>query len=47
VIRSVASEHATVAQIFKGVIPFLIADIIIVIIAIAAPGLILFLPSIL
>lgn len=47
VIRSVASEHATVSQIFKGVIPFLIADIIIVIIAIAAPGLILFLPSIL
>ena len=47
VIRSVVSEHATVAQIFKGVIPFLIADIIIVIIAIAAPGLILFLPSIL
>lgn len=47
VIRSVASEHATVAQIFKGVIPFLIADIIIVITAIAAPGLILFLPSIL
>lgn len=47
VIRSVANEHATVAQIFKGVIPFLIADIIIVITAIAAPGLILFLPSIL
>jgi len=47
VIRSVVIEHATVAQIFKGVIPFLIADIIIVIIAIAAPGLILFLPSIL
>ena len=45
VIRNVASQYATVAQIFKGVIPFLLADIVIVIIVIAAPGLILFLPS--
>ena len=45
VIRNVASEYATVAQIFKGVIPFLIADVVVVIIAIAAPSLILFLPS--
>lgn len=47
VIRNVASEYATVAQIFKGVIPFLLADVVIVVIAILAPGLILFLPSLL
>lgn len=45
VIRNVASEYATVAQIFKGVIPFLIADVVVVAIAIAVPSLILFLPS--
>ncbi|OSQ52653.1 TRAP transporter large permease [Marivita geojedonensis] len=45
VIRNVASEYATVTQIFKGVIPFLLADVIVVAIAIVLPGLILFLPS--
>ncbi|QHQ34399.1 TRAP transporter large permease [Algicella marina] len=45
VIRNVASEYASVAQIFRGVIPFLLADIVVVIIAILAPSLILFLPS--
>ncbi|MEQ9037576.1 MAG: TRAP transporter large permease subunit [Silicimonas sp.] len=45
VIRNVASEYATVAQIFKGVIPFLLADIVVVAIVILVPGLILFLPS--
>jgi len=45
VIRNVASEYATVAQIFKGVIPFLLADFVIVAIVIAVPSLILFLPS--
>lgn len=45
VIRNVASEYATVGQIFKGVIPFLLADLVVVIIAILAPSFILFLPS--
>jgi TRAP-type mannitol/chloroaromatic compound transport system permease large subunit len=45
VIRNVAGEYATVGQIFKGVTPFLLADVVIVLIAILAPGLILFLPS--
>ena len=45
VLRNVASDYATVAQIFKGVIPFLLADAVVVAIAIAAPALILFLPS--
>lgn len=45
VIRNVASEYATVAQIFKGVIPFLVADLVVVLIAILVPSLILFLPS--
>ncbi|WP_172292549.1 TRAP transporter large permease [Pseudoruegeria sp. HB172150] len=47
VIRNVASEYASVMQIFKGVIPFLIADIFVVIVVIAFPALILFLPSML
>ncbi|KMK66553.1 TRAP transporter large permease [Puniceibacterium sp. IMCC21224] len=45
VIRSVASEYATVVQIFRGVIPFLVADIVVVAIIIAFPQLVLFLPS--
>ena len=45
VIRNVASEYVSVLQIFKGVIPFLIADIVVVAICIAFPALILFLPG--
>jgi len=45
VIRNVAAEYATVTQIFKGVIPFLAADLVVVAIAIAFPSFILFLPS--
>ncbi|MCW1932839.1 TRAP transporter large permease [Pararhodobacter zhoushanensis] len=44
VIRNVASQYATVSQIFKGVVPFLAADIVVVFIVIAFPSLILFLP---
>ncbi len=47
VIRNVAGEYAGVGQIFKGVIPFLAADLVVVIIAILVPSLILFLPSLL
>ena len=44
VIRNVASQYATVSQIFKGVVPFLAADIVVVFVSIAFPSLILFLP---
>lgn len=47
VIRNVAGEHVTVAQIFQGVIPFLAADLVVVVVAIAFPSLILILPSLL
>lgn len=47
VIRNVASDYATVGQIFKGVIPFLLADLVVVAIAVLAPSFILFLPSML
>ncbi|MCB1342973.1 MAG: TRAP transporter large permease subunit [Pseudooceanicola sp.] len=45
VIRNVASEYVTTAQIFRGVIPFLAADLVVVLIAVLAPALILFLPA--
>ncbi len=45
VIRNVAHKYATVVQIFKGVIPFLVADIVVVALVIALPGIVLFLPS--
>ncbi|MCA2011289.1 TRAP transporter large permease [Pararhodobacter sp. CCB-MM2] len=45
VIRNVASQYATVAQIFRGVVPFLVADLAVVILAIAAPAFVLYLPS--
>ena len=47
VIRNVASQYATVAQIFKGVIPFLAADFVVVVLCIAFPAMILFLPNLL
>ncbi len=45
VIRNVASQYATVAQIFKGVVPFLAADIVVVVLAVAFPAFILYLPG--
>lgn len=45
VIRNVASQYASVAQIFKGVIPFIGADFVVVAAAIAFPAFILYLPS--
>jgi tripartite ATP-independent transporter DctM subunit len=45
VIRNVASKFVTVTQIFKGVIPFLLADIGVVALIIAFPAIILFLPG--
>ncbi len=45
VIRNVAAKYATLAQIFRGVMPFLAADLVVVGIVIAFPALILFLPG--
>ena len=47
VIRNVASEYASVVQIFKGVIPFLIADLFVVALVIVFPAIVLFLPDLL
>ncbi|MFZ3582882.1 TRAP transporter large permease [Loktanella sp. DJP18] len=45
VIKNVADKYVTVAQVFRGVLPFVLADLIVVAIAIAFPTVILFLPS--
>lgn len=45
VIRNVASQYASVVQIFKGVIPFLIADIFVIALVIAVPAVVLWLPG--
>ena len=45
VIRQVASEFASLAQIFAGVMLFVISDLIILFIAIAFPGIVLYLPG--
>ena len=45
VIRNVAAEHVTTLQIFVGVAPFFVADMIVVAIAILFPSLILLLPG--
>jgi tripartite ATP-independent transporter DctM subunit len=45
VIRNVASKFVSVTQIFKGVIPFLVADIGVVTLIILFPSIILFLPE--
>jgi tripartite ATP-independent transporter DctM subunit len=43
VIRNVAARYATVVQIFRGVVPFFVADIAVVALVIAFPQLVLFL----
>jgi tripartite ATP-independent transporter DctM subunit len=43
VIRNVASQYASVVQIFKGVAPFFVADILVVALAVAFPGIVLYL----
>ena len=45
VIRNVAAKYATVAQIFRGVVPFLAADLVVVFVTIAFPAIVLYLPS--
>jgi tripartite ATP-independent transporter DctM subunit len=45
VIRNVASKYVQVTDIFKGVIPFILADLLVVLLAILIPGIVLFLPG--
>lgn len=47
VIRNVASEHVSTAQIFKGVMPFLVSDLIVTILIVVFPGIVLGLQSLL
>ncbi|MCR9273599.1 MULTISPECIES: TRAP transporter large permease [Mameliella] len=47
VIKNVAYKYVTTAQIFAGVIPFLLADLVVVILTIAFPAAVLFLPGLL
>ncbi|MBF9030615.1 TRAP transporter large permease subunit [Rhodobacterales bacterium HKCCE3408] len=47
VIKNVAQSYVSTAQIFAGVIPFLLADLVVVVFAIAFPSAILLLPSLL
>jgi tripartite ATP-independent transporter DctM subunit len=45
VIRNVASEHVTTLQIFRGVGPFFVADLVVTALIIVFPALVLFLPG--
>ena len=45
VIKNVASKYVTVVQVFKGVIPFLLADLVVVALVIAVPQIVMFLPN--
>ena len=47
VIRSVASNHASLAAIFRGVVNFLVADLVVITLIITVPALVLWLPSVL
>jgi TRAP-type mannitol/chloroaromatic compound transport system permease large subunit len=47
VIRNVAAKYVSTVQVFNGVMPFLAADLVVVAITIAFPGLVLWLPSLL
>jgi tripartite ATP-independent transporter DctM subunit len=47
VIRNVAAEYATLTQIFRGVALFFAADIVVVVMIVAWPDLVLFLPRLL
>ncbi|MFN3312607.1 MAG: TRAP transporter large permease [Hyphomonas sp.] len=46
VIRSVAARYASLGAIFRGVTPFLVADLVVVVLIIAAPALVLWLPGV-
>jgi tripartite ATP-independent transporter DctM subunit len=45
VIRNVAARYASVVQIFAGVVPFLLADLVVVLLVLAFPAIVMFLPG--
>ena len=45
VIKNVASRYVTVMDVFRGVTPFILADLVVVALIIAVPSLVLFLPE--
>lgn len=47
VIRNVASQYASLTDVFKGVTVFLLADLVLIILLVAFPGIITFLPNLL
>jgi len=47
VIKNVANRYVTLGEIFRGVVPFLAADLVIVAVIILAPTFVLFLPGLL
>ena len=47
VIKNVAARYVTVVQVFKGVTPFMLADLVVVVLTIAFPALVLSLPALL
>lgn len=47
VIKNVAARYVTVVQVFKGVTPFMLADLVVVILTVAFPAVVLSLPQLL
>ncbi|MDP2085355.1 MAG: TRAP transporter large permease subunit [Gemmobacter sp.] len=47
VIKNVADRYVSLAQVFRGVMPFLLADLVVVVIIVAVPATVLALPSLL
>mgnify|MGYP002620659167 FL=1 len=45
VIKNVASRYVSVTQVFAGVMPFILADIVVLVLIVAFPSLVLFLPD--
>jgi tripartite ATP-independent transporter DctM subunit len=45
VIKNVASRYVSVVQVFKGVVPFILADLVVIVITIAFPAIVLSLPQ--
>jgi tripartite ATP-independent transporter DctM subunit len=45
VIKNVASKYVSVTDVFRGVLPFILADLVVVALIVAAPSVVLFLPA--
>jgi len=45
VIKNVASRYVSVTDVFRGVFPFILADLVVVALILAVPSLVLFLPD--